>query len=100
MSISFVRKLRGKASSRLTAPVVVLRITSNSLKNSPPATSCNSPSGGGLRVSGRDKNALIGDKLMEGSWATPTRTQNVEEPDTSRPPPAPKDIIDRQPKID
>jgi hypothetical protein len=51
-------------------------------------------------VPARDKNAAIGDKLLEGSWSTPTRTQNVEEPDTSRPPPAPKDIIDRQPKID
>jgi hypothetical protein len=51
-------------------------------------------------VPARDKNAAIGDKLLEGSWATPTRTQNVEEPDTSRPPPAPKEIIDRQPKID
>jgi hypothetical protein len=51
-------------------------------------------------VPARDKNAAIGDKLLAGSWAIPTRTQNVEEPDTSRPPPAPKDIIDRQPKID
>ena len=48
----------------------------------------------------RDKNAAIGDKLLEGRWATPTHTQNVEEPDTLRPPPAPKEIIDRQPKID
>jgi hypothetical protein len=51
-------------------------------------------------VPARDKNAAIGDKLLEGSWATPTRTQNVQEPDTSRPPSAPKEIVDRQPKID
>jgi hypothetical protein len=53
-----------------------------------------------LRVPARDKNTAIGDKLLEGSWATPTRTQNLEEPDTSRPPPAPKDVIERQPRID
>jgi hypothetical protein len=51
-------------------------------------------------VLARDKNAAIGDKLLAGSWATPTRTQNVEEPDTSRPPPAPKEIVERQPTID
>jgi hypothetical protein len=51
-------------------------------------------------VPARDKNTAIGDKLLEGSWAIPTRTQNVQEPDTERPPPAPKEIIDRQPKID
>jgi hypothetical protein len=51
-------------------------------------------------VLSRDKNAAIGNKLLAGSWATPTRTQNVEEPDTSRPPPAPKEIVERQPKID
>jgi hypothetical protein len=51
-------------------------------------------------VPARDKNAAIGDKLLAGSWATPTRTQNVEEPDTLRPPPAPKDVVERQPRID
>jgi hypothetical protein len=51
-------------------------------------------------VAGKDKNAEIGDKLLGGEWATPTRTQNMEEPDTTKPPPAPKEIVDRQPKID
>jgi hypothetical protein len=51
-------------------------------------------------VPARDKNAAIGDKLLGGDWATPTRTQNVEEPTTSRPPSAPEEVIARQPKID
>jgi hypothetical protein len=48
----------------------------------------------------RDKNAAICDKLLGSDWATPTRTQNVEEPITSRPPPTPEEVVARQPKID
>jgi hypothetical protein len=48
----------------------------------------------------KDKNAAIGDVLLGGDWATPTRTQNVDEPTTSRPPSAPEDVVARQPKID
>jgi hypothetical protein len=51
-------------------------------------------------VSGKDKNAEIGDKLLGGNWATPTRTQNVDEPDTTKPPHAPREVVERQSKID
>jgi hypothetical protein len=47
-----------------------------------------------------NKNTEIGDKLLQENWAAPTRTQNVEEPTTNRPPPAPEEVIARQTKID
>jgi len=47
-----------------------------------------------------NKNTEIGDKLLQENWAAPTRTQNVEEPTTNRPPPAPDEVIARQTKID